>query len=246
MIRLTGFVFLSIVLLASCRTGDEAARVLDRAIEAHGMNALDHAVVRFEFRGDRFEVQRDGDVFQYERRHDTADGRTVDIVTGQGLVRRVNNVEVNLQGDAHESALATVRSVIFFALLPYSLRESPVRLRLLDEVEIMSESYHTLEAVFQRDGGLRDWEGRYILWIHRTAHTVDFFAYEFVGDDGGTRFREVAAVREVDGIRFQDYRNYVDEAIDRNLLLYPQRFSTRHIQLVSEVRMRNIEVERLR
>ena len=95
---------------------------------------------------------------------------------------------------------------------------------------------------FKQEGGGDDFDDEYIYWIHRNRHTVDYLAYSFEVNGGGTRFREAYNVRTVEGIRFADYVNYESTTSDFALENYDQLFEVGKVKELSRIETENIEV----
>ncbi|NBB85351.1 MAG: hypothetical protein GVY12_03905, partial [Bacteroidetes bacterium] len=108
-----------LLLLAACTaSAPDADTLIDDAITAHGMHALDDAVVSFTLRGEAFTVARDDGVFTYTRSYEDDDGRRVaDTLSNDGLTRTVEGEPVDIPEDEHGAALTAVNSVVYFALL---------------------------------------------------------------------------------------------------------------------------------
>ena len=76
-----------------------------------------------------------------------------------------------------------------------NLGDPAVQPRYLGVDTLQGEPYHEIEVTFRQDGGGRDYEDRFIYWIHPERHTMDYLAYGFHIDDGGARFREATQER---------------------------------------------------
>ena len=227
---------------------DGAARALvDQAIAAHGGEALEHAELAFAFRGTPFRLRRDGGRFEYARLTVDARGRPVeDRLDNDGLRRSVGGAPAPVPPGVE----TTVNSVAYFALLPFPLRDPAVRLRALGPDTLRGERYERVEVTFTPEGGGRDWEDRYLYWLHPERHTVDFLAYTYaLGPDEagpnatGSRFREAFNPRTVGGVRVQDYRNWT--AFVERLEDYAGAFAADTLRLVSEIRLDSVRVRPL-
>jgi hypothetical protein len=226
----------------------EARALVDAALAAHGSAALDSAELAFTFRGTPYRLRRDGDRFAYTRTMTDPVGRTVeDLLDNDGLRRLVNGVPVPYAPGEARGVETTVNSVAYFALLPFPLRDPAVRLRSLGPDTLAGVAYDRVEVTFAPEGGGRDWEDRYLYWLHPERHTVDFLAYTYAlgaNETGpnatGSRFREAVNARTVGGARVQDYRNltaFVDRLED-----YAGAFDADTLRVVSEVRLDAVQV----
>jgi hypothetical protein len=239
---------INVLLLLTVGCGGQASesdRLIDRTISAHGMERLDNAEVRFSFRGDRFVARRQSNQFRYERHSLDDQGAFVDVLTNEGLHRERNGVRVELTPDEYGRAETTVNSVIYFALLPLPLRDPAVNATIRDDEIVRGTAYHVLDVNFAQDGGGRDWEDTFRYWINRDSGTIDFLAYSFHVNDGGTRFREAFNPRRVNGVLFLDYRNYTDRTIEGDISRYSSIFDAGEpsLELFSDILIENIEVE---
>lgn len=244
---LPAFLILSV---AACRQEPDPQAIVDAAIARHGGDVLVHAEVSFDLRGRHYIARRDGGIFSYERfiydSLSTDSMRIIhDVLNNDGLYREINGRRVELTEQEHYSALGGVNSTIYFALLPFPLNDPAVIKRYLGETMIDGEPYHEIEVTFRPEGGGRDYEDRFVYWIHQDHDTMDYLAYDFITDGGGTRFREAVNVRTIEGVRFADYRNYTSSALPAPgmpIERYDDLLQADSLELVSEIRLENIEV----
>ncbi|MDX1418544.1 MAG: DUF6503 family protein [Rubricoccaceae bacterium] len=229
----------------------EARALVDRAIAAHGGSVLERAELAFRFRGTPYRLRRDGGRFAYSRVTADSLGRAVeDRLDNEGLRRFVDGAPVPVPSNA-AGIETNVNSVAYFALLPFPLRDPAVRLRALGPDTLRGQPYERVEVTFAQAGGGRDWEDRYLYWIHPETHSIDFLAYTYrlganeTGSNAtGSRFREAVDARTVEGVRVQDYRNWT-AFVDR-LEDYAGAFDADTLRLVSEVRLDAVRVMPLR
>jgi len=222
----------------------DADALIDQAIAAHGMTVLDHAVVEFDFRDAHFTVRRDGGLFRYERQYTDSAGHVIrETLSNDGVARTVDGEPVDLPRERARQIETAVNSVVYFALLPYFLADEAVQPRYLGTATLDGEPYHEIEVTFRQEDGGRDWEDRFVYWIHRNRATMDYLAYEFHVDGGGTRFREAYNVRTVGGVRFADYRNYTSGQVGTSLEAYDTRPDD--LELISTVDLDTIQVRPL-
>jgi hypothetical protein len=222
---------------------DPAAQVIRDAIEVHGGDRFDRVQVEFDFRGDPFTVLYDRGRFRFERRRVDAEGRTVvDRIDNEGASRQVNGAPVQLTAEERATLETQVNSVVYFAFLPYRLEDPAVRLRDLGDAELEDRPYRMIEVTFEQEGGGRDFDDRFVYWVHKDDHTLDFLAYRFHVGEGGTRFRRAVNRREVGGILVQDYENWtLDPEVD-DVAAYGDAFAAGRLRLVSLVELENVRV----
>ena len=204
-------VALLFVMLLACRGNqlplptDPAARLITRAINAHGGERYDRAHYAFVFRGKTYTFQNDGPRYRYTR---TDTLGFVDVLTNDGLVRTRHGSQIKLTDKQRKGYTESVNSVIYFATLPHKLKDSAVRATLAGTTTIKGQPYRELDVYFVEAGGGTDFEDHFRYWIHAERYTVDYLAYDYQVNGGGVRFRSAYNAREVAGIRFQDYVNY--------------------------------------
>ncbi|MEL6704899.1 MAG: DUF6503 family protein [Bacteroidota bacterium] len=233
--------------------GDAFARaLLDTTIAVHGGDVLDRARMRFVFRGTPFTLTRDGGRFVYERTRTDEAGRSVrDVLDNDGLRREVGGITVSMDDREARRAATAVNSVAYFALLPAPLNAPAVTPRYLGQGVIAGETYERVEVAFAQDGGGRDWQDRFVYWLHTETHTLDYLAYSYElspgangPNDTGHRFREAFNVRTINGVRVQDYHHYTADGL-AHLDGYAVLIGTDSLRLVSEVVLDSVTVEPL-
>lgn len=222
-------------------------RIVDRAIEAHGgADRLDGAIIRFDFRDRRFALRHDEGRYRYERTFPDSSVRIHDVLTNDGVSRAIAGSQVELSDSMRRSVKSGVNSVAYFALLPFKLNDPSVQKRYLGADSVRQEPYHKVEVTFEQEGGGLAHEDRFVYWFHRDRHTMDFFAYDFEEDGGGTRFREAVRPRQVGGLRFVDYINYTSDLIPSpgdSIEQYDRALATGNLRVLSEINLENISVE---
>lgn len=229
----------------SCGPNDTrltADEVIDKAIERHGGEKYDNMELEFDFRKRHFRAKISEGKFVYESSFKTKDGWVTDVLDNNRFKRMVGEKEVDLTVENLKAYRRATNSVIYFALLPFNLDDPVVNRQLMKSVTINGEPYHKVEITFGNNGGGEEFENAYIYWIHKDQFTVDYLAYSFNINGGGVRFREAIDVHEVEGIRFQDYKNYtIDTDFPAQELDYA--FQTGKLRLVSEIKLENIKVK---
>src|SRR5690606_39210060 len=204
------------------------------------------SAISFEFRDRQYRALRDGGVFVYSRTFADSTGHEVhDVWRNSGFTRTVNGKEVDLPAERQKAFTASVNSVIYFALLPYALNDEAVYKEYLGETTIKGESYHKVRVTFAQEGGGEGYQDVYVYWFHQQRHTMDYLAYSFQENDGGTRFREAYNPRSIGAILFQDYNNYTLKNETIPLEAYDQPFEAGKMEKVSEVVLEDIEVKEL-
>jgi len=260
--RFVPFLLFALVVIAGCSSGngdqtgnsagstDASAEVgpaqlaIDRAIAAHGGDIIDNSRITFDFRGFEFVLERENGRFQYERRFTGEDGTRVrEGLNNDGFFRDVNGQAVELDSLDRRRIGDNVNSMAYFTLLPVNLNDPAVIKEYMGEVTIKGAPYHKIGITYRQEGGGRDYQDRFLVWIHADNHTMDYYAYWYFTDETGSRFRSMDVIHEVGGARLRDelnwtYDDLTVETIDR----YDELFDADSLRLVSEIRLENITV----
>lgn len=228
----------------------KAESIIDQAIDAHGGDVLDNAVVTLNFRGDRFRIRRDDGRFRYTRTYTDSLDRTVrEVLTNDSLYRTVEGERVDLSDAERRSVETDVNSVTYFALLPYFLQAPAVQPEHTGTDTIDGTPYHRIRVTFRRDGGGRDWDDTFMYWFDQNDGSMDYLAYSYGNspdEEYGTRFREAYNVRRVEGVRFADYMNYTTPGDSlRDLTRYSEFHAQDSLELVSRVELDSVQVQPL-
>lgn len=226
----------------------EAQATVDAALAAHGAENLEQGVVTFRFRDRQYRALRDNGAFVYSRTFTDSTGQRVyDVLSNSGFKRTVNDAEVALPEERQQAYGESVNSVIYFALLPYFLNDAAVQKEYLGEATIKGQPYHKVKVTFAQEGGGEGFEDEYVYWFHQQRQTLDYLAYSFQENGGGTRFREAVNPREIGGIRFQDYNNYstADNGKGFPIENYDRAFEAGKLEKLSEVNLEGVQVSKI-
>lgn len=244
--RVSAILLTTVLALAACGGRATPEQIIERAIAAHGGEHADGVVIQYDFREYHYTFRLDGGRFQYERSRSDSIGFIRDVLNNDGFFRLVDGERTELPEDRDSAYASSVNSVAYFGLLPFKLNDAAVQPRLLGSEVIDGEPYHELEVTFRQEGGGRDYQDRFIYWFHKDDHTMDYMAYDYVSDGGGTRFRKAVNPRRVGGILFHDYENYTSDVIDRPgepIEQMDEAFQADSLELVSMIEKQNIIVE---
>lgn len=233
---------MGLFILAACTTQPDAQQIIDRSIAAHGGEQLQQSHLRFDFRKKHLEVNFENGRFRYESFLNDSIGQVHDVLTNEGFSREVNGQLLDLSEEDNIKYMNTLNSIVYFALLPYYLNDPAVNKRLLGITTIEGEPYYEIKITFDQEGGGTDYEDEFVYWIHQEDYTMDYLAYSFHVNDGGTRFREAYNVREIGGIRFADYINYESTVEDFALEDYEQLFQEGKVKELSRIELEQVEV----
>lgn len=220
-------------------------QIVDAAIEAHGGERFQALRIEFDFRDKHYTAERRGGLFSYARNFTTPEGQISDILSNDGFTRKLNGQPVELNAEWQSRYGNSINSVIYFALLPHRLNDPAVQKRYLGEVTIKGEPYHKIEITFRPEAGGQDYEDEFIYWFHQEKHTLDYLAYRFHTDGGGTRFRAAYRRHQVGGLLLTDYYNYVGPKNDTPLADFDRMYEQGDLEIISDIDLENLQVQPL-
>jgi hypothetical protein len=233
---------LMVAFIYSCDNAhNRAQRIVDNAIEMHGGTSYEAFDVDFDFRDRHYTATRNAGAFVYTRAFTDSTGRIKDVLNNEGLKRYRNDVEIEVTDERRKAFSNSVNSVIYFALLPFGLNDNPVIKEWVEQTTLKGEPYDVVRVTFKPHGAGKDHEDVFLYWVHQNKKTMDYFAYSYLSDGGGIRFREALNPRKAGGILFQDYINYkpVDETIPVDSL--QNLFQNGKLEKLSEIKMENLK-----
>ena len=103
--------------------------------------------------------------------------------------------------------------------------------------------YWTLKISFDQEGGGDDFQDEFRYWINQKNHQIDYIAYNYLTDGGGTRFRKALNKRKHQGLLFQDYINFKPETKFPPLDSLPWLLEQDKLLEVSRIEKKNIKVK---
>lgn len=240
------FYFLLPLCLISCSSKPDAQAIIDKTIAVHGGENYENISVQFTLRDRMYIMLRNGGKYKYSRMFKTSDSVIVDELDNNHFERSINGQLFELLEEEEIKYSSSINSVIYFALLPYALNDPAVVKEYLGETTIEGEAYYEIQVTFEEKGGGKDFEDVFVYWVHRENYTMDYLAYEYHTEGGGTRFREAVNQREINGIKFADYHNYKGAPLDSIPLWESDRlFQEGKLEKISEINLKNIKVRHL-
>jgi hypothetical protein len=219
-----------------------AQEIVDKTIEKSGGLRYDNAIVYFVFRGKQYRNKRGEGLYELERFTESPKGVIHDVVSNSGLERTIENCLVKVVDSLVAKISDGVNSVHYFASLPYGLNASAVHKKLIGESIVNGMTYYKIKVTFDQEGGGTDFEDEFMYWIHKENFTVDYLAYKYAVNGGGIRFREAYKPRNVNGIRFVDYKNYKTDDLTTPLYNLDKLFEKQQLKLLSKIELENIYV----
>ena len=231
-----------LLLPVSCSQSTDPQKIIDQVIENHGGEHYDKFKASFDFRGRHYVMHHDNGFFQYERHFEQDSAEIKDILNNQGYKRYMDGQDITDTVRKAAAYARSVNSVAYFALLPYRLNDPAVRKTYLGTGSIQGERYHKILVTFDQQGGGEDYQDEFVYWVHTESLTMEYMAYLYYTDGGGTRFRAPIASQTVGGIRFTNYENY--KATDQSVEIqdYDREYNQGKLELLSVIELENLEV----
>lgn len=221
-----------------------AQMIVDKAIESSGKEKLNHSTLSFEFRGRTYESQGECEgivLHRISKRAGNVMKETFD--PSSGFKRFINDSLVSVADTTATKIKEAINSVHYFVQLPYRLNDDAVQKKYIGLDTIKDKVYHNIEISFQENGGGTDFQDVYLYWFEKDNFKLDYLAYSFVVNGGGLRFREAFNERYIEGIRFVDYKNYKPKNENIKLEEISDAYNHQELELLSEIKNKNIEVE---
>ena len=199
----------ALVFFFGCTQEDTVDQILAKSIEAHGADVFEAKKVSFNFRDKTYSVERGAGEYVYTRSFDDSAGWVHDrLVNSSVFTRTVDEFNVELNEEWRQRYGRSVNSVLYFFQLPLVLNDPAAIKEKIGVATINGEDYDAIKVSFQQEGGGEDFEDEFRYWIHKKTGLMDFLAYNYITDGGGTRFRQAINRRDVDGLIVQDYINF--------------------------------------
>ena len=222
--------------------------IVDRAIEHHGGEMFEQSRVRLTVASlsGSFDVDSmaDGDRFEH-RIHATggSDEREYHRDNMKLEVRR-SGEPMDMDETERQRAESYVNQRMYFLFLPYKLNDP---------------------GTYKEDQGLEEWNGKqlqrvrvsfapdssdgadsaYVYWFDPETARLEQFAYDY-SEGAGLRFRVLRNYRRIGGLLFYDANNYGLNTPDGGLSVddITPAYVEEELPLVSQIELRNIDVER--
>ncbi len=219
----------------------EAEQLVTDAIKAHGGDAYKTANISFIFRGKNYHFKNDGVNYLYELTEKKEDSSTWKHTLDNGDFQIEVDGEIKQfdekKADSYKNAL---NSVIYFATLPSKLQDPAVIADYKGETFINDTAYHLVVITFNKEDGGKDFEDKFLYWIHHKTKLIDYLAYSYEDKEGsGSRFRKAYNRREIEGIIFQDYINYKGSP-DVHLYVLAEQFERGELEELSRIETEDI------
>ena len=208
------YLYLTLILacaIPGCESqgGFDVQRVIDRSIEAHGLDVLNDQQVAFRFREHYYTITRSPEGNRYTRLLKRDSLEVYDVMATDGTFQRmVNGQAVPVADSLAHKYTESINSVAYFFQLPLLLNDPAVIKEPLGIERINNKEYYKLKVSFKQEGGGTDYEDEFRYWIGKEDHMMDYLAYSYQTNGGGIRFRQAVNRRNMNGLTVQDYINY--------------------------------------
>ncbi len=238
--------FLLFTITGTAQSEYDPQNIIDKTIEKYGGTAYKNALIEFDFRDRHYKVFRKNGDFLYERFYSDSSGNIHEGFDNKSVFKKINGQTVDLIAEKSNSIKLSINSVIYFFTLPYLLNDKAVIKKYLGESNIKNKPYYLIEVTFKQEGGGSDFDDRYVYWINKDSYLMDYFAYYFHINGGGSRFRRVHNVSRIEGIVFGDQENFTSDEISTNIEDYKQLFEKGDLKKISDINIENVKVNILK
>jgi len=189
-------------------TTTKAEQLLGQTVTAHGGDGYDSAYYEFTFRKKVYTFKNNDEDYRYTCTY-TRDGQLIeDVLSNDGFSKHRDGSQINLTELQMQKYGSGLNSVIYFATLPHKLLDEAVNLAYQGKTVVNGIDYEVLKVTFDEEGGGKDHDDEFRYWINSKSKLIDFLAYNYTVNGGGTRFRTAYNTRRIEGVIFQDYVNY--------------------------------------
>jgi hypothetical protein len=237
-------VFPIFLFFLSCQSpkSENAQEIIQKALHQSGFDKSSFSV-DFDFRNYHYTFIRKPSFYSFSRSTIQKDVEVKDVMTSSKPLQRFIDGKMILLSDSLQRVYSnSLNSVMYFFQLPKPLQDTAAINELVGAVVIHGETYWTLKVTFKEEGGGEDFQDEYRYWINQKNHEIDYLAYNYLTDGGGTRFRRAVNKRKIEGIFFQDYVNYKSFQKFEQLDSLPSLFEQKELEQVSLIENKNIRV----
>ena len=218
-------------------------QIIEQSISACGWNQKEFSI-SFDFRDYTYKLIRKPFFYSYQRSKLIEGTPFLDIMTSKDQLKRYKNNRLLKLNDSITNLYSnSLNSVMYFFQLPLILRDDAVISELLGTTIILGKTYWTIKINFNQVSGGEDFQDEYRYWIDQENNQITFFAYNYLTDGGGVRFREARNIRNINGFLFQDYVNYKSKDKITPLDSLPILFEKKKLEIVSVIENKKIKVE---
>ena len=237
-----GFFLMYIFLLSCSSEYSKEKQIIEKSMQVYGWNQKEFSIV-FDFRDYKYKLTRKPNFFSYQRSILREGVLIKDVMTSNSELKRyLDEIPLKLSDSLKDIYSNSLNSVMYFFQLPRPLNDPAVIANYKGEKTISNKVYWALEVKFQEKDGGKDFEDEFRYWIDPKSGHIDYLAYSYLTEGGGTRFRKAKNMRENNGFIFQDYTNFRPVKKFTSLDSLPILYERGKLILVSEIENKNIKV----
>ena len=236
-------IILLFLILVSCSNSSHisTSQIINKSIKAHGWDQDDFSIV-FDFRDYQYELKRKNKFYSFQRTTKKEGNVVKDLMSSKKLKRFINDKSVELSDSMTNVFSNSLNSVMYFFQLPRPLKDQAVITKYLGLAKIFNEKYWTIKVTFKENGGGKDYQDEFRYWININNGQIDYLAYNYLTEGGGTRFRQAVNKQLNQGFIFQDYINFKPNVKFVSLDSLPILFEAGNLIKVSNIKNKNIRV----
>lgn len=209
MLKITSISIIIFFLFLGCSKNKDAELIINESINYYGGKNYNNLKLNFNFRDKEYTISTNETLFEYKSiNRDSNRNTTKDILNNISFKRTINDSIVKLNKSELKKYSNALNSVVYFALIPSVLKDPAVILKYIEESEINNSKYHVIKVTFNQEGGGEDFEDSYFYWIKSDTYQIDYLAYTYKSNGGGTRIRKSFNQQKASGIIVQDYENF--------------------------------------
>ncbi len=237
-------IILLFLILVSCSNSSHisTSQIINKSIKAHGWDQDDFSIV-FDFRDYQYELKRKNKFYSFQRTTKKEGNVVKDLMSSKKKLKRfINNKSVELSDSMTNVFSNSLNSVMYFFQLPRPLNDQAVVPKYLGLTKILNERYWTIKVTFKENGGGKDYQDEFRYWININNGQIDYLAYNYLTEGGGTRFRQAVNKQSKKGFIFQDYINFKPKVKFISLDSLPIFFEAGNLIKVSNIKNKNIRV----
>ena len=237
-----GFLLIYLFLLSCSSEYSKEKQIIEKSMQVYGWNQKEFSIV-FDFRDYKYKLTRKPNFFSYQRSILREGVLIKDVMTSNTKLKRyLDEIPLKLSDSLKDIYSNSLNSVMYFFQLPRPLNDPAVIANYKGEKSISNKVYWALEVKFQEKDGGKDFQDEFRYWIDPKSGHIDYLAYSYLTEGGGTRFRKAKNVRENNGFIFQDYTNFKPVKKFTSLDSLPILYERGKLILVSEIENKNIKV----
>ena len=239
-------IILLFLILVSCSNSSHisTSQIINKSIKAHGWDQDDFSIV-FDFRDYQYELKRKNKFYSFQRTTKKEGNVVKDLMSSKKkLMRFINDKSVKLSDSMTNVFSNSLNSVMYFFQLPRPLKDQAVITKYLGLAKIFNEKYWTIKVTFKENGGGKDYQDEFRYWININNGQIDYLAYNYLTEGGGTRFRQAVNKQLNQGFIFQDYINFKPNVKFVSLDSLPILFEAGNLIKVSNIKNKNIRVSK--